>query len=178
MPRSSKWLAAALACATAACSQFDVRVDRDPSFDVARKASWAWLPSELMAPADQTLPDRSIERKLVGTVENLLHAKGYRRSDDAPELFVNYRLTTDARTDLDIVPGYGLGWWANRHAEYDTYDRGTLILDVVDARTRTLVWRSRASSRLLTHASYEKRIRRTQDVVRELLEELPEHRPS
>jgi hypothetical protein len=159
-----------------ACTQFDVRVDRDPAFDLAQKPSWAWLPPELMAPADQRLPDRHLERKLATTVGSVLQTKGYRESD-RPELFVNYRLTTDAHTDVDVRPGYGLGWWAYREST-DRYDVGTLFLDVVDARTRTLVWRGTASARLLSHASYEKRARRTEEVVRQLLETFPDHRQS
>jgi hypothetical protein len=168
-----------MAIATA-CTQFDVRVARDPAVDLTRSRSWAWLPADLVAPADQQLPDRYFERKLTATVDRVLSAKGFEQSaEKLPDLFINYRLTTSDRTDVDLPSGYGLGWWAHDYRVHvDRYDVGTLILDVIDARTRTLVWRGTAAARLLPHASLEKRARRTEEVVEQILEAFPERQRS
>jgi hypothetical protein len=176
MPRVRDLAIAALLGVTAACTQFEVRTAGDPGFDVAGHPSWGWLPLDLSAPADQRLPDRHLERKLVTTVGRVLQEKGYREDATAPELFVNYRLSSRDHTDVELVPGYGIGAWTQRHSWDDTYERGTLRIDVIDAGTRTLVWRGTASARLLDHASYEKRAKRTEEVVRQVLETFPRRR--
>ena len=161
----------------AGCSSFHVQVDRDPSADIARWRTWSWLPTALQAPSDQRLPDRYFERKLESTVERELASKGYVAASSDPDFFVNYRLTTADRVSYQMPTGYGIDWWVQaHHASMDSYERGTLFIDVIDARTRTLVWRGTASARLLTSASLEKRAQRTEDVVEHILADFPPHR--
>jgi hypothetical protein len=156
----------------AACSQFDVRVERDPAADFGGFRSWAWLPVNLQAPMDQQLPDRYFERKLVEAVDRVLGAKGYVESADgaAPDFFINYRLLQQVTTDLQIEPGYGIGWWG---VTRDTYDAGTLVLDVVDARKSALVFRGTAAARLVPQASLERRAKRVEEAVEQILATFP-----
>jgi hypothetical protein len=175
MPLGRRLLAVLLVVCASACTKFDIKVDRDPAYDVARKTTWDWVPIKLLGPIDQRLPDPYLGKRLVATVAATLASKGYNESPNDPDLWVNYRLLTDTRTDLDAVPAYGLGWWSNVHADWDTYERGSLVLDVIDVKTRALVWRGIASARLLSHASFEKRSERTQEVARKLLESFPNH---
>ena len=175
MPWGRRLLAVVLVVCARACTKFEINVDRDPAFDVARQSTWDWVPIKLLGPIDQRLPDPYLGKKLVRTVTSVLEAKGYRESPDNPDLWVNYRLLTDTHTDLDAVPAYGLGWWSNIHADWDTYERGSLVLDIIDVKTRALVWRGIASARLLSHASYEKRSERTEEVARKLLASFPNH---
>src|SRR5262249_38113101 len=156
----------------AACTSFDVRVAHDPAVDPASFASWSWLPEDLCVPADQRLPDRHLERNLTGQVERILAAKGYARvPPDRADLYVNYRLPTDERENFNMPYKYryDIVWARPERGSLDSYERGTLLIDVVDAHTKSLVWRGTGSSRLLTHASYEKRAGRLQDVIDQIL---------
>jgi hypothetical protein len=167
---------AVLLVALAACSQFNVHANRDPSVDVTRFRTWDWLPPELLEPADQRLPDRYLDRKLRDAADRVLRAKGYERvAGKSPDFFLNYRLTTNDRSSSQPPYRYGLGtWWPERELRSrDSYDVGTLLLDVVSAQTRALVWRGSASARLLPHASLEKSARRTELVVEHVLAEFP-----
>ena len=178
MPALRHAALALLLALAVACSQFDVHTYRDPSADVTQFRSWDWLPEELLAPADQRLPDRYLDRKL-RDAERVLRAKGYVRAAGAsPDFFLNYRLTTVDRTSPQPPYRYGLGaWWPEREARArDSHDVGTLLLDVVSAQTRALVWRGTASARLLPHASLEKSARRTELVVEHVLEDFPARR--
>ena len=171
--RAAFW---ALVVAIVACSQFNVHVDRDPAVDVTRFHSWAWLPPEMLEPADQRMLDRYLDKKLRGAVERVLREKGYVPAvGEPPDMFVNYRLTTNDRSSRQPPYAYQLGsWWTHAEARSrDTYDEGTLILDVILPQTRTLVWRGTASARLLPHASLEKSTRRTEQVVEQILKDFP-----
>jgi len=165
--------------ATVACSQFNVHTNRDPSVDLTRFRSWDWLPGDLLEPADQRLPDRYLDRKLRDAADRVLRAKGYvRAAGESPDFFLNYRLTTADRSSSQPPYRYGLGtWWPERELRSrDSYDVGTLLLDVVSPQTRALVWRGTASARLLPHASLEKSARRTESVVEHVLEDFPARR--
>src|SRR5262245_12725012 len=110
LPRAALGLLVAVAVG---CARFDVHVDRDPSVDLTQFRSWAWLPPDLQEPADQRLLDRYLDRKLRDAVERVLRAKGYApAAGEAPDLFLNYRLTTGDHSSPQPPYGYGLGgWW-------------------------------------------------------------------
>src|SRR5690349_4999706 len=99
MPWGRRLLAVLLVMCASACTKFDIKVDRDPAYDVARKTTWDWVPIKLLGPIDQRLPDPYLGKRLVATVAATLASKGYNESPNDPDLWVNYRLLTDTRTD-------------------------------------------------------------------------------
>jgi hypothetical protein len=158
------------------CSRFNVHVNRDPSVDLTQFRSWAWLPPELLEPADQRLLDRYLDRTLRATAERVLREKGYvPAAGQPPDFFLNYRLTTSDHSSPQPPYRYGLGeWWTDAAARArDSYDTGTLLVDAVLPRTHSLVWRGTASARLLPHASLEKSAHRTELVVEHILADFP-----
>jgi len=174
--RSRQCAALGLLAVAVACSRFNVHVNRDPSVDLAQLRSWAWLPPDLLEPADQRLLDRYLDRTLRATAERVLREKGYVLAvGQAPDFFLNYRLTTNDYSSPQPPYRYELGaWWSHADARArDTYDTGTLLLDAILPRTRSLVWRGTASARLLPHASLEKSAHRTELVVEHILEDFP-----
>src|SRR5688500_3042404 len=95
------WVAVLGGVLLAACTQFEIKVEKDPAAYLAGHRTWALLPEKLLAPADQRLPDPYLGRKLIATVDRVLAAKGYQHAaEDQADLWVNYRLTRDARTNI------------------------------------------------------------------------------
>jgi hypothetical protein len=164
-----------LALLLAGCSRYELRIQPDPSVDVTRFRTWAWLPGELCEPADQRLPDRYIDRKLREAAARVLRKRGYEPAGDGtPDFWLNYRLTSDDASRYYVPRGYGLAQWSRwDRAGVDTYDEGTLILDAIEVAPRELVWRGSASARLLPHISLEKRAERVEDVIEKILGEFP-----
>ena len=168
-----------LVAAAVGCTRFDVHVNRDPSVDLTRLRSWAWLPADLQEPADQRLLDRYLDRKLRATADRVLREKGVVPANGGtPDFFLNYRLTSNDRSSSAPPYRYGLGgWWSEAEARSrDSYAVGTLLLDVVLPQTRSLVWRGTASARLVPHASLEKSANRVELVVERILENFPRGR--
>jgi len=167
-----------LALFAGACSRFSVQADADPKVDFARFTTFAWLPKDQAPPVDQWLQDRAIEKRVQSGVEAGLRAKGFRPAEGGtPDLFVTYRLTSESRSTTGVpsaYSGYNLGWWSNaRMTRTDNYERGTLIVDVIDAADMKLVWRGSASARLLPHISFEKRAKRATDAVERIMQDFP-----
>ena len=159
--------------AAAACSQFRERVEYDPGADFARLHTYAWLPLSEVDPADQRVLDRYIDRRIREAVARTLGAKGYAPAGGgAPDFLLNYRVSSGGRTaaPLGYYPG---SWYVQRHAHQETYDEGTLLIDVVDGATRTMIWRGAASTRLLPHISLERRVKRVDAAVAHILADFP-----
>ena len=94
--------------ALAGCSQFTVRADHDPAADFSRLRTYAWLPLDQAAPADQSLPDRYLDKKLREAVDENLGKKGYRPAGNAPaDFLLNYRLARSVMDEVHGDPGGG-----------------------------------------------------------------------
>jgi hypothetical protein len=160
----------------AGCTKFDIKVAHDPAVDPSRFRTWAWLPPALMMPADQWLPDQYYDRRVRAEIEQILGDKRYAEvAADQADLFVNYRLITDDRTGMERPYAYSDGYvWVRPYRVTDvSYQRGTFIIDVLDAHTKTLIWRGTASAGLIPTASLETHTKRLKEVVSQILGRFP-----
>jgi len=174
----------AIACLTllaaTGCSRFDVGAVQDPTVRFADLATFAWMPRDLALPVDQRLQDRGMERIVREGVERSLAAKGYTpaTADDA-DVLVTYRLVQDARQAAGAPRGFaldGTGTWMRSSWSTDSYQQGALVVDLFDAKARRLVWRGRASARLLPHKSYEWKTERARQAIDAIMEDAPPRR--
>ena len=163
----------------AGCASSRIHREYDPSTDFAAYASFGWLPRP--ASSAETTPSildsDLVRRRLESAVETELVRKGLQRSE-APDLLVAVHPAVRDRVNVtDWGYGYGeAGYdWEERDVEAYPYREGTLVLDLVDARTKQLVWRGTASTPLdeTAAASPEKLERELGAVVARLLEEYP-----
>jgi hypothetical protein len=95
-------------------------------------------------------------------VRRQMESRGFLYVDENPDLLVNFFANVHERTEVRSMPGglaasgyygyrYGLyGAWPyyEREIESVTYPVGTANIDVVDARTRQLIWEGIAQGRI------------------------------
>jgi hypothetical protein len=152
-----------LVVAPAAWTGVDVRFDEGTDF--SRFATY-----ELK---EGTPARRAGAQKLIAhTLENALDDRGFRRVDRDPDVYVVSHVLVDVQRleDLDD-PDY---WqFITGVRAVDAYDVGaaTLVVDLVDAQTKAVVWRG-----IVTEAvkgSVEKMQRRIDKGVRRLFKQLP-----
>jgi hypothetical protein len=170
-----------LGVALAGCSRFAVRTRHDPSADFAALHTFAWLPPNEAAPADQYVLDRAIDARIRSAVGGELRAKGFGPAEGAaPDFLLNYRLASTPASGARGDPmrfGWGTGWWvgwAGSEAIYtESYDNGALFLAVLDPRSRRMIWIGAAEARLLPHISLERSLERVDAAVHRILEDFP-----
>lgn len=126
-----------------------VNTNYDPQASPRMEAyrAWSWLPQpeEAVAGADSTLV-RLVELE----IERALDSMGYRRADTVPEFRVGWHVLLNEPVDVTTLNtryGYAFGKWfpgggvAYSRGFQTSYNPGTLILDVADARANELIWR-------------------------------------
>lgn len=97
---------------------------------------------------------------LKSSVGTAMEARGYKYSEDHPDLLVNFFSNTRERTETRPGGGsLGYGYYGYRRGLYNawpmydddrtvTYKVGTLNIDIVDAEKKQLVWEGVAEGRV------------------------------
>ena len=161
-----------LLTAMAACSQFTVRERHDPSADFGRLRTWSWQARSEM-PWDRRLARDSLDVRIEEETATQLAAKAYRQVTEDPDFRVNYHVAVGPREALQGDPhtyGYLPGYW---DMGVYAYDEGSLFIDVIDARTNTLLWRGVASTALRTTSTLKERRARITEAVQKVLSIFP-----
>lgn len=160
-------LTALLLSGLSACTSYDYYTAAINKTNLSNYHTFAWMPSEN---GDSKMNNDLADAKIKDAATNALVSKGLQLNRRNPDLVVTYSRTvgTGARTNYyspnyygGFYPGwgYGYGWgWGYRpyyyaygmpfayyggltYAEKEHYKEGTIIIDLIDTRTRRIVWR-------------------------------------
>ena len=142
----------AVACATAfAKTKTTVQSDYDKSANFTAYKTFAFV-TPLGTEVDGY--PGGITQNVKAAAERELESRGYRKVDSNPDLLVNVSALLSVKKKDDALNSQHVGYYGYRYVpvyktwssyKYDKGDanphaEGTLNVDVVDARTNTLVW--------------------------------------
>ena len=117
-----------------------VSIDSDPAASFGSYKTYAWAKG---TPSPNPLGEQRIHDGVMAQ----LATKGLVQASGAPDLFVSTHMTAHEEKEL-VTSGFGYGpWWGSggyATASVHTYVKGTLLVDLYDAKTRKLVWRGTA----------------------------------
>ena len=131
------------AASMAGCATLTVGSHIDRTVNFGEYITYDWGPPDNLPVGDPRLDNNSFFRDyLEGAVEKWLAFKGYGRAvSGQPDLLIHYHASVNQKVDVyesDQQYGYCYGDCADRIAEFE---QGTLVVDVVDARTNKVIWR-------------------------------------
>ncbi len=170
-------LAALAVTGLVACTTLRTTVDFDRTADFSKYRTFKWLEGG-------GVPENSIvAKRFEAAIERQLAARGLTRADPA-DLLVS--LQAHRRTETVYYQeanagwgwGYGPGWW-HGHLVYwhpEEIPVGTLVVDLVDAKSNQLVWRGIARRVLDPTASIEEKERNADETAVQLFQNFPPHR--
>jgi len=169
------------ALVVAGCSRFSVRSTHDPAANFRDLRTYAWLPPEQAAPADQRVQDRYLDRRLRAAVDTELRTKGFTPVEPGqqPDFLLNYRLATTPTSSMHADPDLRFGgssWmaWPDASAVYsDNYDVGRLYIAVIDPRSKRMIWVGVAEARLVPTMSLDRKAKRVDAATRSILASFP-----
>ena len=171
-------LVTGLAAAAAACVTLmpvGSHVARGVQFDLYR--TYAWGPADVLPVSDERLRENPFFVDTVhGAIDVQLQRRGLvRAEDERADLLVHYHAAVIGRLEVASRPGQFRDCVADEcRPRVNKYDAGTLVIDVVDASTRQLVWRGWAEHRLEDMFDDPAAVRRkVQDAVRDVFEAFP-----
>lgn len=122
-----------------------VTVDWDHAADFSSYKTYAWGKG---TPAR----DQLVDQRIVESVDQQLAAKGLQKVDASsnPDLTVLYHAALTEDTQLNTMgTGWGWGWGGGMSTTtVEKIPKGTLSVDIGDAKTKKLLWLGKASQEL------------------------------
>jgi len=132
-----------------------VYVDYDQSAEFTSYKTFAWGASpQTSLQAESPL----MHSRIKNAIEYQLTTGGLVEDTNDPDLYVTYHTSTREEVQLHtsgLGYGYGGGWlwdpfwgpsFGSSTTTSHTYQRGTLIIDIWDARTKQAIWRGTAQA--------------------------------
>jgi hypothetical protein len=178
--RSAARLCLGLLLAFLACSGVRVTTDYDTSADFSKLHSYAWLDERSGVQGDRPDVTSLLDRRVRGAVDRELQHRGLSPVDRAQaDALVTYHLGVESKLDVNTInTGYGYGRGVYRggiatHTTVTEYQEGTLLIDVIEPKSKQLIWRGSGQSRLRQSSSPEERERRVDEAVGEILKSFP-----
>ena len=160
IPRPLRWLLAALLLALLAACATGPRLssDSDPRADFSAYRTFAFY-SPLAIEREGYASLVSGRMKAAARAE--MEARGYRYSEEDPDLWLNINAYMQRRTDVSTIPDVDYAYYYSyRHRGYvavpywhdrttvHRYTEGTMNIDLVDAERNALVWEGIAVGRV------------------------------
>ena len=165
----------AIVTLTTGCATVNIRSESDPTADFTKYKTFNF-PLNIDNFAKNVIrANPFLHKEMLNIVNETMAAKGYVKTDKKPDLFVVYHATTNQKTSVTTYSGGYYGWgyhgWGMGYTDVrvDQYTEGTLIIDLVDADDKELVWRGWATGTLDARPDYD----RLRDVVKSMLAEFP-----
>jgi hypothetical protein len=166
------------ALALAGCATMNITSHLERGVDFARYRTYAWGPTDARPTGDPRLDSNPFFKdRLEGAVERSLTAKRFEKSTSTtPDLLIHYHANITQRFEVNTVDrdrGYCSDDCEPTAGEYD---EGTLVLDMVDARTNKVVWRGSARgvvNGLIDNQNLMEQ--KIDEAVLRMLERLPRH---
>jgi uncharacterized protein DUF4136 len=171
------WAAVVMSAAiVSGCATMTVSSHAQRDLDFGRYRTFDWGPADALPTGDPRLDaDPFFKDHLQGAVERELAAKGLTLAAwTSPDLLIHYHAHISRRIDVNSVDrAYGYCDGDNCSGVGD-YEAGTLVLDIIDARTNLLVWRGWARDSVERVIGNEDRMERMiHDAVTRMLKMLP-----
>jgi hypothetical protein len=124
------------------CGTTQVRTDRDPDVNLASYRTFEVQQGQVIAQGMVDPRDTLVHDRVQSALQSQLEGKGLTETAQDPDLIATYtargREVLDVDDDWDEYARTGF----DRGAYPQQKREGTLVLDLIDAKTNKLVWRS------------------------------------
>lgn len=155
----------------------DSNYDYDTSVDFAALKTYDWMPVTGNAAGDELLI-----KKIKNTLDTQLQAKGRTITADNPDFLIGMELSGKTTYGGSTGVGMSIGIPVGRAGRVSVgggkskaheKKEGTLVIDFVDAKTKSLLWRATATEAVDPSASPEEKQQMIDEVIAAMLDHFP-----
>ena len=144
-----------------------VTVEFDQAADFSKCETFAIRDGQLNS-KNPALNSDLLKKRIDAGIEQYLTARGLTEVSGKSDLNVRYTFGTARKTEVELYPAGWYGWGAR--AVRVPYAEGTLVIDLRDPTTRSLVWRAIASEEKSDSSKIEGKL---DDMVKKSMQKYP-----
>ena len=173
-----------LMVALLSCSGIRVSQDYPGTADYASLKTYAWQSAEQEKTGDLRLDNPLRDARIRNAIDTLMASKGYQRvSDASADVYIAYHEEIYSRIDIENAgsgfmfgmgsfgTGGGIAFSAGNRAS--DYDETMLVIDIIDAASKALIWRGTGTCPFVQHTDPEKLTERINETVQKILSQFP-----
>ncbi|GCC50385.1 DUF4136 domain-containing protein [Chryseotalea sanaruensis] len=136
-----------------ACSpQIQVYSDSDPGYAVQNLKYFDWSQKSDIEKSKNPLYYNELnDKRIKNAILEQLTMRGYTLSEVSPEMLIHYHIVVDDQSTIVRTEPYGYfygPYWMRTRTDVYSYRKGSLIIDLMDAKTNNLIWRGWATTNL------------------------------
>jgi hypothetical protein len=157
----------------ASCSSVRVNADYDKKANFENYKSYAYLKSGI----DKAEISDLDKKRILYAIDDVMATKGFTKSEN-PDILVSIFTKERERVDVYNNAGFGWGWgwgwnpwWGMNYTSVSTTPEGTLFIDIIDAKTKELIWQGEGSGYLTRNV--DKKDERIREFVAKILAQYP-----
>jgi len=166
-----------LMASAVACASPKVGYDYDLSTNFSTYHTYAWVPGTQEATGDKRLDNSLVDTRIRTTISAHFNSKGYTApADGTPDFYVAYHVgvkdmmkETTARNYIGDR-AYGT---VTTVRDVQPYKEGALLIDIIDAASKKVVWQASALAEIDPGMTPEERDVRINGVVQAMLAHFP-----
>jgi len=172
------WFLLAVLVAVIGCSPpIAINFDYDTTADFTAMKTYGWMP-----PTGNAAGDDLLVKKIRSAVNNQLLVKGRTEIPENPDFLIAMQLSGKTTYGGSTAVGASVGIPVGRAGTINVgggkskpreKTEGTLVLDFLDAKTQSLVWRATASTAVEPKRTPEEQQMRINKVIAEMLVQFP-----
>ena len=169
LTRITLGLAMATLVATSALAQ-KITTESAPKASFASYKTFMWI-------KEPKVGDPLLKQRIIDDVTAQLRAKGWQPVSQGADIAVAAHMATQTEKTLKtFYDGFGGGWrwgggFGSATTTVNTYEEGTLVVDLFDAKTQEAVWRGTATQDVSSNP--EKQSKNIDKAVQKLFSKFP-----
>jgi hypothetical protein len=153
------------------CSSVRVNADYDSKISFSNYKTYAYLKSGI----DKAEISDLDKKRILYAIDEVLPTKGFSKSEN-PDLLISIFTKEKERVDVNQNFSFGWGWgwnpyWGMGYSNVTTTPVGTLFINIIDAKTKELIWQGEGSGYLTKNTT--KKEARIKEFVSKILEQYP-----
>ena len=173
--KTTKILPLLLLFLLASCSSVSVNSDYDKKVDFTQFKTYAFLKSGI----DKVEISDLDKKRILRSIDEAMAVKGFVKSE-TPDMLINIFTKETQRVDVYNQNNFGWGWGWNwspfwgmgmGYTSVSTTPEGTLFIDVLDAKTKELVWQGEGTGYLTKNT--DEKDARIKEFVDKILSQYP-----
>jgi len=167
----------------AGCGEMQVRVTHktNPNYDFSKINSYEIVKNKQDKFENLKVDEPWLNKTITTSINDILKSKGLTENPEQAQVIVSYYVVIEETADTVVVDNY-----YNHYYQYSTYpssampsyrkiiyNKGTLVIDIVDKKTKQFVWRGSADKVVRDTTKQEQREKNIHNAVEQIFKQFP-----